>query len=72
MKIITDEKLAELYQANGERSASERTIRRDKEKLWKQQRRIGVELFWYWHGRQNPQTGVNYGSKYVSNLDRWH
>ena len=35
VKIIGDRMLEKLYVSSGERSASERTIRRDKERLWK-------------------------------------
>lgn len=71
VKVITDKMLKKLYQTGGEPSASERTIRRDKEKLWNAQKEVGVELVWYWHGRQNLKAQKNYGSKYISNLDRW-
>jgi putative DNA primase/helicase len=70
VRIITDEKLQEVYRKSGD-SKAERTIRRDKKRLWEAQENLGVELVGYWHGRQNKQTGKNYGSKYTSNLDRW-
>jgi hypothetical protein len=71
VKIICDEKLQKLYQSRGERSASERTIRRDKEKLWEAQKNTGVEIVSYKAGTQNLATGQNFASRYVVHLDRW-
>ena len=70
VRIITDKDLQKVYRGTGERG-SERTIRRDKKKLWEEQERIGIELVGYWHGRQNAKTGKNYGSRYTSHIDRW-
>jgi hypothetical protein len=68
---ITNEQLQAYYARSGESGSSERTIRRDKGKLWKAQKVAGIELFYYWHGRKNPETEENIASRYQSYLGRW-
>jgi hypothetical protein len=71
VKVITNEMMLNLYAKSGERASNERTLRRDKKKLWKVQRERGIELVWYMPGFENPETGQRVGSRYKSNLDRW-
>ncbi|HET8671177.1 MAG TPA: hypothetical protein VFM05_11275, partial [Candidatus Saccharimonadales bacterium] len=67
---ITNEQLRNLYtQAGG--ADSLKTVKLDKKKLWKAQKRAGIDLIWHWDGRRNPETGAGIASRYQSHLARW-
>lgn len=68
--VITDEQLRNLYTQAGGADSLE-TVRLDKKKLWKAQKRAGIDLIWYWHGRRNPETGAGIASRYQSHLARY-
>lgn len=65
--------MLELYTTDGKGSDS--TLKRDKQKLWDAQKRIGVELVWYRPGYRvrcdPPEQYQCFASLYRSNLDRW-
>ena len=70
VKVITNEMMLGLYGKNGAGVACERTLRRDKKKLWEAQNKLGIELVWYLKGYET-EDGRRVGSRYKSNLDRW-